>query len=223
MKNAINSKLNFTKQDIKSYCFYFLFTVFSIVNGNLLFADSPLTSTKFCEAYKGQDIVKLASRTEGKLTDELMNYLIDDEKPLEVKIALINQLGWNFENKNNSTIFFDFIKLNYGYRSTNDFIERANGQLLICMAYLKAMDNYFDVTEAYIFATNAKIKNKESYTVNIICALIGAQMSLDENDWCGVYILTNNVRINRGLNKDMKQESIDIIFNYMDDYKSYCN
>lgn len=223
MKNSVFPIINFKKIEIQSYSFYFLFTVFSILNGNLVLADSPLTSTNFHEAYKGQEIVRLASKSEGKLTDELMNYLIDDEKPLEVKIALINQLGWDFENKNNSTIFFDFLKINFGFRSTNDFIERANCQLLICMAYLKAMDNYFDVKEAYIFATNAKLKCKESYTVNIICALIGAQMSLDENDWCGVYILTNNVRINRGLNKDMKQESIDIIFNYMDDYKSYCN
>ena len=42
------------------------------------------------------------------------------------------------------------------------------------------------------------------------------------SDWCEVYNLTNNVRINDALQIDMKEDAIKIIFEYMDLYKDYC-
>ena len=86
------------------------------------------------------------------------------------------------------------------------------------MAYLKALDDYFDVDEAIVYAKKATGKNKNSYTTNIICALIEAQKAMG-SDWSEVYNLTNNVRLNRSLNRDMKEEAVKIIFEYMDLYK----
>ena len=70
-------------------------------------------------------------------------------------------------------------------------------------------------------AQKAKLKKKNSYTINIICALIEAQKAMG-SDWCEVYNLTNNVRINDALQIDMKEDAIKIIFEYMDLYKDYC-
>ncbi len=86
------------------------------------------------------------------------------------------------------------------------------------MAYLQALDNYFDVSQAIIFAEQALTKNPKSYTFNIICALIKAQLAFD-SDWCKVYSLTNEVRLYESLFKDMDEEAIKIIFEYMDLYK----
>ena len=181
-----------------------------------LFADSPLTSTDISKAYKDSKIVQLASRSDGKLNDELLNYLFDSKNPIELKIALINELGWDFDGKNNATVFYEYLRKN----NLKD-INEANADILICFAYLKALDNYFDVEEAIIYAKKAKSKNEKSYTINIICALIEAQKAMD-SDWCEVYNLTNNVRINELLIKDMKEEAVNIIFEYMDLYQDDC-
>lgn len=181
-----------------------------------LFADTPLTSTNISKAYKDSKIVQLASEAEGKLTTVLMNYLSDSKNPIQLKIALINELSWDTEGKNNSDIFYKYLKK----KNIKD-INTATADILICFAYLKALDDYFNVEEAIIYAKRAKTKNKKSYTINIICALIEAQKALN-SDWCEVYNLTNNVRINETLNKDMKEDAIDIIFNYMDLYKKNC-
>ena len=186
-----------------------------------ILADSPLTSISISKAYEDSKIVQLASEANGKLTVELMNYLSEAENPIELKIAVINKLGWDTNGKRNSSIFFQYLKEKYGYKTNRKFIRKASGDLLICMAYLKAMDNYFDVEDAIAYARKAKLKNKKSYTTHIIAALIEAQKVMN-SDWCEVYTLANNVRINKTLISDMKINTINIIFDYMDKYKENC-
>ena len=195
-----------------------LLLISAVVLSQNLFADSPLTSTPISEAYKDSKIVQLASTTEGRLTIELMNYLNESMHPVEFKIAVINELGWDFNGKDNSTVFYEYLKEKNRYKDSDEFLNQAGGDLLICMAYLKALDDYFDVDEAIVYAKKATGKNKNSYTTNIICALIEAQKAMG-SDWSEVYNLTNNVRLNRSLNRDMKEEAVKIIFEYMDLYK----
>lgn len=196
---------------------FIIVLIIGLLSSQSLFADSPLTSTNFSKAYKDSEIIQLASKTEGKLTIELMDYLSNNKNPIELKIALINALGWSFDGQNNSIMFYDYLK----EKSKLEDINQANADILICYAYLKALDNYFDVEDAIIYAKKAKSKNEKSYTINIICALIEAQKAMD-TDWCEVYNLTNNVRINNTLNQDMKEDSISTIFDYMDIYKDNC-
>lgn len=183
-----------------------------------LFADSPLTSTNFSEAYADSKIVESASTTEGILTIELMDYLNQSMHPIELKMAVINEIGWSFNGHNNADLFIEYLQEKYGFKDKDEFLQQASADLLISMAYLKAMDNYFNVEEAVVYAKEAKSKNKESYTINIICALIEAQNAFD-TDWSEVYNKTNEVRNNRSLNRDMKEDAVKIIFDYMDLYK----
>ena len=46
----------------------FLALVFGLLVNQKLLADSPLTSTPFCEAYKDLQIIQIASESKGKLT-----------------------------------------------------------------------------------------------------------------------------------------------------------
>lgn len=186
-----------------------------------LFADSPLTSTAISEAYKNEKIVQQAAAAEGVLNTKLMKYLSKRRKPIALKIALINELGWKLGGKNNAALFWAYLQKKYKYKDMEDFLKRADGNTLICMAYLKALDDYQEVSEAIKIAQKAKSKNKDSYTINIICALIEAQKAQD-SDWCKCYTLTNEVRKNKALTRDMNEEAIKIIFEYMDLYKEYC-
>ena len=116
-----------------------------------IFADSPLTSTAFSKAYKDSKIVQLASQAEGKLNKELMDYLIDKKNPIELKVALINELSWDFNGKNNSELLSEYLKKNKN-------INKASADILICYAYLKALDNYFEVDEAITYAQKLKLR-----------------------------------------------------------------
>ena len=186
-----------------------------------LYADSPLTSTAISDAYKSSKIIQLASKAEGKLNIKLIKYLTKKRKPIELKIALINKLGWESNGVSNSEIFLQYLKDKNNCQTMDDFLRRASADDIICMAYLKALDNYFNVDEAINLARIAKSKDKESYTIHIISSLIEAQKAM-KISFCEVYNITNNVRIDKSLNTDMNAEAIKIIFDYMVLYKDDC-
>lgn len=201
----------------------FLALVFGLLVNQKLLADSPLTSTQISNAYKDYAIIQLASESNGNITVDLMDYLYEKSNPIDVIIALINEIansGWRieFNEKNNAAIFLEYLEQKESGFSMNG---NPNAEILITYAYLKALDDYFDVSEATQWADMAKYRNEESYTINIVWALIHAQQALN-SDWCEVYKLTNSVRENKALAKDMKEEAISIIFDYMDLYKDDC-
>src|SRR5699024_12827307 len=134
--------------------------------------------------------------------------------------AAINELGWSIRGKNNAKLFYEYMK----YKNVLQNINNASADILICYAYFMALDDYFDVEEAIVYANKAKAKNNKSYTIQIITALIEAQKALDNKEnWCEVYSLTNRVRNNKALTQDMNEEAIAIIFKYMDLYKENCD
>jgi hypothetical protein len=186
-----------------------------------LFADSPLTSTYFSKAYQNEKMVILASGTHGRMITELMEWLASENNPVDVKMAIINCLGWDTKNRKNSSMFFKYLKKVKGYKDHADFEANGKDFELLCLAYMKAMENYFEVDDAIDYAENAKSKNPESYTFNIILALIKAQKALNYN-WCEVYLLTNRVREDKSFIMDINNGAINIIFKYMDQYKESC-
>lgn len=191
-----------------------------LLNSNPLKADSPLTSTNIYEAYDELLIIDVALEAKGKINQEIMIYLTGSQS-IESKMALINALGWNIDGQNNAETFLDFLQKKKKYKNRADFMEKGTADELLCMAYILAMDNYFDVREALEIAEKALSKNKKSYTFNIITALIRAQNVMDKN-WCEVFKSTDSVRKNKQLKLDMKKPAIDIIFGYMDLYKEEC-
>jgi hypothetical protein len=65
--------------------------IFSI---NSVFADSPLTSADFYKAYMDVSLVQEASASKARITNEMMEYIENDANPLEIKLAIINAIGW---------------------------------------------------------------------------------------------------------------------------------
>jgi hypothetical protein len=200
---------------------YLLLTFLFAMMLKPVLADSPLTSTSFSDAYADNAMVIKAGENGGLLNDELMAYLADNNQPIDVRMAVINKLSWDFNGKSNATTFFNYLKQKNKYKSEKDFKKKAKADELLCYAYLKALDNYFDVKEAVVYADLAIKKNKTSYTFQIIAALIKAQAAFD-TDWCKVFQTTNEVRNNTLLRADMKSTAIDIIFEYMDLYADSC-
>ena len=186
---------------------------------NSAFADSPLTSTSFYNAYMDIPLVKKTSKSKGILTDEVFEYL-NSKNSIDKKIALINALKWNIKGKKNAAIYSKKLLLLKDYTSTN-FYHKGTAEELICYSYIKSLDSYFDVKEAIIFSNRAVKLNHNSYTIAIINQLIKAQ-SLSQNEWCKVYNEMNTIKENKKLVLDFRKQASSIIFNYIDTYKKYC-
>ncbi|MPM79844.1 hypothetical protein SDC9_126886 [bioreactor metagenome] len=193
----------------------FVFSVVLILMFIPARADSPLTSTDFYKAYEASPQVTAALQSKGVLTKDIMKFLNSKKNSIALKMAVINAVGWSFDGHNNYTLYKNYL----GSKMGTGELKAAN---LLCLAYLKALDNYFDCNEALKIADEALSLNPNSYTFNIIHGLIKAQVLFDSS-WCDLWKSTDAVRKNENLKKDMNDEAIRIIFEYMDLYQSECD
>jgi hypothetical protein len=192
--------------------------VFLLVVSNS-FADSPLTSTPIYHGYMDISLIKEAHNSNGNITKKQLYFLTENRNPIAVKLALINSLSWKLEGKSNAPAYLEFLfekktQLNY-----KNFINKASAEELICYAYLKAMDNYFDVKSATIFAKQAMHKAPTSYSIHLIGTLISVQSYLTQKENYKIFTSMNQVRINHKLKVDLRKNSIEVIFGYTDIYK----
>jgi hypothetical protein len=51
-------------------------------------------------------MVQDALNSKGKITDEIVEYIDNDTNPLEIKLAIINAVGWNVKGINKYAKFF---------------------------------------------------------------------------------------------------------------------
>jgi hypothetical protein len=193
-----------------------LFT-FSI---NSVFADSPLTYTDFYKAYMDVPMVQEALKSKGKITNEMMEYIDNDTNPLDIKLAIINAIGWDHKGLINSKIFFKYVINNKKYKTdfSGDYMAfkwYATRDELICYSYMRAMDNYFDVVDAFEMAGEAVRKYSDSFSVNMIYNLIKSQglTAFGENCYASKMFLT--LKDNPKLKIDMRKESMSYVFEYM--------
>ena len=195
--------------------FYFLLCI-TLFN-NTINADSPLTSTDFYKAYLDVPEVLEASKSDGVLSSNFFNFLNAKENKIDAKIALINALKWNLKGKKNAQVYINkLFTLNKNYTS-NNFYLKASAEELICYSYIKAMDNYFDVNKALVFANKALEIKPKSLTINMIHSLIKAQTKIYNHDnWCEIYKLASSVIKNNSFNKDFRKQAILVIRKYID-------
>lgn len=186
------------------------------------FADSPITSTDFAKAYQDEPIVIAARDAKGVINEPLMEYLASEYNPVDVKMAVINQIGWEISGRKNSQLFLDYLIKNRGYSGAEKLYDKGKDYELLAYAYLKAMDDYFKVDEALRFAERALKENKgKSRTFHLIAGLIRAQKMMDDS-FCAVYQITDGIRKNEELMNDMRTKAVGIIYEYMDIYGDSC-
>lgn len=214
--NLINYK---NKYIMKSIRFFFLLFLFSCCTS--IMADSPITSTYFADVYKSEKIVEKAILANGEITQEIMDYLADETNPVDVKIAIVNALSWSLEGSDNYETFLDYLKSRYSTKSEITLLIDLDASTLISLAYIKAMGDYFDVEEAFLIAQIAVMKNPNSLSINIINALICAQIAMDY-DWCAVFQVCDVVIKDENLIQDLRPKAIEQIMEYINLYSDNC-
>ncbi len=191
----------------------------------LTWADSPLTSSDFAESYKDQSMVqmalKLSDNSDTDIPVSMLNYLADKKSPVDVRLAVINAIGWNFNGKTSGQQLYEYLSTRYKAKTVDKLAKKLDAGTLAVYAYALAMSNYFEVQEAQDLAHKAVKKNKtKSFSVAFIASLIDAQVHLD-GDWGMVYKVVNDVLHDGSLHLDMRQEAIDSVMEYIGEYKKY--
>ncbi len=198
-----------------------LFSLCFLLVANTSFADSPLTSTPFYKGYLDVAIIKEAAKSNGKITEKQLQFLTNSKNPIAIRLALINSLGWDTKGKSNAPEYLDYLFEKHPQLNYKNFINKAFAEELICYAYLKAMDDYFNVKSASIFAKQAMRKAPTTYSIHLIGTLIQVQ-GVNAKNWCGIYTKMNQVRTDKKLQVDMRLISTAAIFSYTDGYKNEC-
>ena len=209
-----------------------LFLLFALLFSavQLSFADSALTSTEFYKAYLDMPIVKAAAERPHHLSEVAKAYLFDETNPLDVKLALINAVGWEFEGL---TAYKDYLnyciqhfpKRQYGIApgkrvTQQDVFKHASPEQKAVLVYLSAMSNYFNTAamgKMVRMAMTTPSTDKQSFMLAI--GLVKAQIALN-NDWAEVYP-TVHACVNSPEIKDMRPEAIDIVMEYINEYEKY--
>lgn len=182
-------------------------------------ADSPLTSTHFSKAYEDHPMVQKASEIGEELPMEILNFLADANSPVDVRLAVVNAIGWDIDGKTASKQFEQFMLQRYGAKNEKELAARLNAETLAVYAYEKAMSDYFNVKDAKRLAAQAAKKNTgNSFSVAMVDALVKCQYYLDNNGIRKIGKTANAVVNNKRLNRDMRQQAVDIIMEYLDLY-----
>jgi hypothetical protein len=202
---------------------FFTMLLLSLMASTAL-ADSPLTSTNIAQAYANEQLVQDGMACKGNITPELCLKLNEKAVPIALKIAAINAVSWVYgEYAGNAEQFLSVNSGTNGFASLEELLEHGTAHQLICYAYLRALDDYDDVTEALAVAAKALERAPGSLAIAMIHGLIKAQHAFG-TDWCLVYESTNQVRQQRSrYNYDFSAAAMAIIFKYMDLYEDDCD
>ena len=186
-------------------------------------ADSPITSTDFFKAYLHIPEVEEA-HTIGVLSEEIAEYLLNSDNSLDKKAAVINSLSWDIDRKINAFLFKRYLKEKYQIKDDIDsLIQVMNDEELFCLGYITVMDNYFSPENSLIYFDSTGDSIRQSYTFQIINALVKTQSLLeDQNKWCRIWKTINTVETNKELKVDMNVGGRKIILDYITIYKKYC-
>ena len=186
-------------------------------------ADSPITSTDFFKAYLHIPEVEEA-HTIGVLSEGIAEYLLNSDNSLDKKAAVINALSWDIDRKINAFLFKRYLKEKYQIKDDIDsLIQAMNDDELFCLGYITVMDNYFSPENSLIYFDSTGDSIRQSYTFQIINALVKTQsLNEDQNNWCRIWKTINTVETNKELKLDMNGEGRKIIIDYIKIYEDYC-
>ena len=99
-----------------------------------VYADSPLTSTNFSEAYLSNPMVAGLTKTKS-VTDAVWAYIASKDTPIADKMAVINKIGWSIDGKSSAKEFLTYLKKR-GYASLKLTLRRKRMEHCCCVWHI---------------------------------------------------------------------------------------
>jgi hypothetical protein len=188
-----------------------------------VWADSPVTSTSFSEAYQDLPLVA-AAQASHEMTPDMAAFLSDSAQPLDQKLALVNALGWKFEGQNNHTQWLAHlqkIKHQPGL-SAEQLSLTAEEQLIL--GYLMVLDNYFKPLPGLKWVRRGARQLWKSQAAQFVLAIAEAQDYINRPKvWCQVWLQTDKALNNTEVAADLRPQAQAIIVDYLRIYQPYCS
>lgn len=189
-----------------------LLTALTCASISPLWADSPVTSTPFADAYLDYPMV-VTARNSGVMTPEIASFLASRTRPLDVRAAVINALSWSVDGKQNAELY---CRMRHQCSVAELSPEALRGDELMVVGYLLLMDDYHHPGRALPYLEQARGRLPTSYTVAMLHALCLAQADLTGSQ---PWDLVSRVLDDRSLNGDMRIGAMRIIVDYMSLYR----
>lgn len=190
----------------------FLFVTSMIVSVQRVHADSPLTSTTFYQAYMDVDMVVEAHRS--GFNQEIAEFLSSKESPLDERVAVINAIYSSWNEWDDRNVTDEYSKAIYGQPAASLDFKYLRGDELFVLGYLKALDHYISPDPYWLGL--AREAQPDSTTVSLVYSLVKSQETPEAVWFSSCYI--ERILDDVNLNKDIRQEAIDIIKEYIDLY-----
>lgn len=204
-------------------------------------ADSPLSSCYFAPAYREiPEIASMMALEAGTDEDLLMDaftsvFLLDDDRPLDHRMALINALG--FGQRTNVDLIVQYVAIKYGAPTAEWQAEVLDSnwvslsrrckkagvlpQDFLVIAYAAAMADYTNPRCALPFLSLAKSAMPNNETVAWIAQLIMGQMVM-EQDLCEVYVMFAELQNGPFVEGMLREEAKRRIMDYIGLYEEAC-
>ncbi|CAM3401315.1 copper amine oxidase N-terminal domain-containing protein [Paenibacillus lupini] len=177
------------------------------------FADSPITSTPFYQAYLDIDIVA-AAHSSG-YSKEIAEFLAAEKNPLDQKAAVMNAIYSSYSQWDDRDIMNQYAKEIYGKEANSLNFNLLRGDEIFVLGYLKVLDHYMNPDTNWIGQASEALPN--SMTIALVNSLARSQGSSEAMALSYCYM--EKVLADKSLVQDIRQEAIDIITDYIDLYK----
>ena len=199
-----------------------LFFCLTLCFNKPLFADSPLTSIDFWFIHLDESIVERAQR-HGTLDEEVLSYLLNEQNSLEIKISVINAIGWQFKSSpQKSSKLLKAILKKYKVKSIEQLDKANQAPLLAVYSYYLALEDYFEVSKAVLYSQKAAGLDPNSPMIKYVSTLIKSQQYFHKKEWCMVYQCLNELKSIDYFDKNPGKQFLNIALEYVQSYDSYC-
>ncbi|MEQ9235357.1 hypothetical protein [Coleofasciculus sp. E2-BRE-01] len=195
-------------------------------------ADSPLTSTDFASTYQDVDSVRYAS--DYGLDERVFEALSNPNVPHDVRVAIINQIGWSGESQQNAKLYLEYIAARDRTTPSELTLALLTSQETVALGYLLAMDHRFSLgkpiggfgeveqADALTLLNAAVAKVPNDFSVALIRSLVQGQDDFRSGNWCAVYQGVSSVVYDFPTPRNMRYLAIKEIMNYIGLYQDYC-
>lgn len=177
------------------------------------YADSPITSTTFYNAYL--DIEMVAEAHHSGLSQEVTRFIASNENPLDQRAAAINAIYSSYAEWDDRNLTDEYAKTVYGKPASSLNFTTLRGDERFVLGYLKALDHYKRPDAYWLGLARESLPN--SMTVALVQSVVKSNES-PEAVWFGNCYLERNFA-DKGLIQDIRQGAIDMITDYLSLYK----
>lgn len=185
------------------------------------FASGPVTLTSYYQSFNYLPEVQFVIE-HGVIDGRIISFLVDENKPIDEKAAIINTLVDHNKTSNNALTYKQFIARKYRQDWQAMEYDKLSADDLFCLGYITLLDDKGNPDNALSLLEMAAQKSPNSYTINLFYALAQAQKSISVGDDCTAWKTCNNVKMNTTLNNDLNPGVASLIYGVMESYNQGC-